>query len=143
MQVELVWPNQRELLSSHDFASCEAGDAKQDCVSVGSHQTTKSRFFKRWGNKHKKHLVACTFEPYEDDDDDDEEEEATQNDKKENKDQEGLEEVKRRRRRTRGTRHDVRCYSSVFRVVDVSFQPEFHFAWGVARDRFRFSGHVR
>ena len=71
MQVELVWPSQRELLSSHDFASCEADGAKQDCVSVGSHQTTKSRFFKRWGNKHKKHLVACTFEPQVADDDDD------------------------------------------------------------------------
>ena len=53
MQVELVWPNQHELLSSHDFASCEADDAKQDCASVGSHQTTKSRFLKRWSNKHK------------------------------------------------------------------------------------------
>ena len=69
MQVELVWPSLRELLSSHDFASCEADSAKQDCVNVGSHQTNQTRFFKRWGNKHKKHLVACTFERFKFDDD--------------------------------------------------------------------------
>ena len=57
------------LLSSHDLASCEADSAKQDCVNVGSHQTNQTRFFKRWGNKHKKHLVACTFEPFKFDDD--------------------------------------------------------------------------
>ena len=48
MQVELVWPSQRELLSSHDFASCEADGAKQDCVSVGSHQQP-SRVFSNAG----------------------------------------------------------------------------------------------
>ena len=30
---------------------------------------TRRVFFKRWGNKHKKHLVACTFEPFKFDDD--------------------------------------------------------------------------